>query len=294
MSVPALVILTPPRSFSSVVGAMIGQHPDMYGMPETNMFTSETVKSMIAGYSRAGDQARHGLLRILAQLHDGEQTVESVDRAQQWLHGHSSWSIKQLCDHIRELVKPKIIVEKSPRLVAKVMYLRHIHNMYTDALFLHLTRHPRSMAQSQINITSRNDEWNGRLDPSKIQPQNWWERWQRNITEFTSILPEGQCMRIKGEDLLSYPDIYLPQIAEWLGVRTDNEAIAAMKRPEDSPYACMGPENALYGNDINFLQSPKLRTGKIEEPSLIGPLEWSPDQTFSPAVISLARQFGYS
>ena len=101
-------------------------------------------------------------------------------------------------------------------------------------------------------------------------------------------------MRIKGEDLLSYPDIYLPQIAEWLGVRTDSEAIAAMKRPENSPYACMGPENALYGNDINFLQNPRLRTGKVEEPSLIGPLEWSPDQTFTPAVISLARQFGYS
>ena len=294
MSVPILVILTPPRSFSSVVGAMIGQHPDMYGMPETNMFTSDTVQAMIAGYNRAGDQARHGLLRILAQLHDGEQTVESIDRAQQWLHERSGWSIKRLCDHIRELVEPKIIVEKSPRLVSRVMHLRRIYDMYPDALFLHLTRHPRSMALSQLNITSRNDEWNGRLDSSKIQPQKWWEQWQRNITEFTSILAEGQCMRIKGEELLSDPDIYLPQIAEWLGVRTDSEAIAAMKRPEDSPYACMGPENALYGNDVNFLQNPKLRTGKIEEPSLIGPLEWSPDQAFSPAVISLARQFGYS
>ena len=294
MSAPALIFLTPPRSFSSVVGAMIGQHPDMYGMPETNMFSSDTVQAMIAGYNRAGDQARHGLLRILAQLHDGEQSVESIDRAQQWLLEQSYWSIKQLCDHIRGLVAPKIIVEKSPRLVTRVMHLRRVYDMYPDALFLHLTRHPRSMAQSQINITSRNSEWNGRLDSSKIQPQNWWEQWQRNITEFTSMLPEGQCMRIKGEDLLSDPDIYLPQIAEWLGVRTDNEAIAAMKRPEDSPYACMGPENALYGNDINFLKSPKLRTGKIEEPSLTGPLEWSPDQTFSPAVISLARQFGYS
>jgi len=289
-----LVILTTPRSFSSVVGGMLGQHPDLYGMPETNMFTSDTVQGMIAGYNRAGDQARHGLLRILAQLHDGEQTVESIDRAQQWLHEHSGWSIKQLCDHIRELVAPKIIVEKSPRLVSRVMHLRRVYDMYPDALFLHLTRHPRSMAQSQINITSRNSEWNGRLDSSKIQPQKWWEQWQRNITEFASMLPEGQCMRIKGEDLLSNPDIYLPQIAEWLGVRTDNEAIAAMKRPEDSPYACMGPENALYGNDVNFLKNPKLRTGKVEEPSLIGPLEWSPDERFSPALISLARQFGYS
>jgi hypothetical protein len=101
-------------------------------------------------------------------------------------------------------------------------------------------------------------------------------------------------MRIKGEELLSNPDIYLPQIAEWLGVRTDGEAIAAMKHPEDSPYACMGPENALYGNDINFLQNPVLRPGKVVEASLRGELEWAPGQTFSPAVTRLARQFGYT
>lgn len=289
-----LVILTSPRSFSSVVGGMLGQHPDMYGMPETNLFTADTVQSLIVGYNMVGDQARHGLLRTLAQLHDGEQTVESIDTAQQWLHEHSHWTTKQVFDHIRESVQPKIVVEKSPRMVRRVMHMRRVYEMYPNASFLHLTRHPRSMAQSQVNITSRNDEWGGRLDSSKIKPQNWWEQCQQNIMEFTSILPEGQCMRIKGEDLLSNPKIYLPQIAEWLGVRTDIEAIEAMMRTEESPYACMGPENALYGNDINFLKNPKLRPGRVKEASLLGPLEWAPDQKFSPSVVRLARELGYS
>jgi len=289
-----LVILTPPRSFSSVVGGMLGQHPDMYGMPETNLFTAGTIESLIAGYDRIGDQARHGLLRILAQLHDGEQTVESIDRAQHWLHSHSHWTTKAVCDHILELVHPRILVEKSPRMVPRLANLERVYRMYPNASFLHLTRHPRAMAQSQIKITSRNDEWGGRLDSSKIQPQKWWETCQQNILAFTSRLPEGQCMRIKGEELLSNPDIYLPQIAEWLGLRTDGEAIEAMKHPEDSPYACMGPENALYGNDINFLQNPVLRPGKVVEASLRGELEWAPGQKFSPAVTRLARQFGYT
>lgn len=289
-----LVILTSPRSFSSVVGGMLGQHPDLYGLPETNLFTADTVQSLIAGYNMVGDQARHGLLRTLAQLHDGEQTVDSIDRAQQWLHDHSHWTTKQVCNHLHELVQPKILVEKSPRMVRRVGHLKRVYYMYPHASFLHLTRHPRSMAQSQINITSRNKEWNGRLDANKIKPQNWWGQCQQNILEFTSMLPEGQCMRIKGEDLLSEPDVYLPQIAEWLGVRTDMEAIESMKHPENSPYACMGPENALYGNDINFLQNPKLRSGRVKEASLVGPLEWAPDQIFTPAVIKLARQFGYS
>lgn len=294
MTSTLLIILTPPRSFSSVVGGMLGQHPDMYGMPETNLFTAETLEALIAGYDRIGDQARHGLLRILAQLHDGEQTVESIDRAQRWLRSNSHWTTKAVCDHILELVHPRILVEKSPRMVPRLANLERVYRMYPDASFLHLTRHPRAMAQSQIKITSRNDEWGGRLDSSKIQPQKWWETCQQNIMAFTSRLPEGQCMRIKGEDLLSNPDVYLPQIAEWLGVRTDSEAIEAMKHPEDSPYACMGPENALYGNDINFLQNPKLRPGRVAEASLRGELEWAPGQMFSPTVTRLARQFGYT
>lgn len=32
-----LFILAPPRSFTSVVCAMIGQHPDMCGLPEVNL-----------------------------------------------------------------------------------------------------------------------------------------------------------------------------------------------------------------------------------------------------------------
>ena len=101
-------------------------------------------------------------------------------------------------------------------------------------------------------------------------------------------------MRIKGEDLLSNPDIYLPQVAEWLGVRTDKAAIEAMKHPENSPYACMGPENATLGNDINFQKSPGLRPGKVSEASLQSPMEWMPNEMFSPNILRLARQLGYS
>ena len=36
-----LFILAPPRSFTTVTSAMIGQHPEMYGLPETNLFVAE-------------------------------------------------------------------------------------------------------------------------------------------------------------------------------------------------------------------------------------------------------------
>ena len=35
-----------------------------------------------------------------------------------------------------------------------------------------------------------------------------------------------------------------------------------MLRPEDSPYAGLGPPLAAYGNDPKFIFSPKFRPGK--------------------------------
>jgi hypothetical protein len=198
MTDPILIILAGPRSFSSVVSAMLGQHPQMYGLMELNLFAADTVANMLRGYRMAGDQARHGLLRVLAQLHHGEQTPETIDAAQQWLMKQRNQTTKAIMDHIIDMVSPKIAVEKSPRITFRPDHLARAAEMYPGAFFLHLTRHPRTMCQSQIKITSRNQQWGGKLDSKQIKPQNWWMATQNNILQFSETLAEGQYMRIKG------------------------------------------------------------------------------------------------
>ena len=53
-----------------------------------------------------------------------------------------------------------------------------------------------------------------------------------------------------------------------MGLRTDDEAIKAMKHPENSPYACVTPSPIYGGNDPKFMRNPKMRFGKVKEPSL--------------------------
>ena len=286
-------ILCPLRSFSSVVCTMLGQHPDMYGFPELNLFIADTLGGVM-NIHRLRPHGAHGLYRTLAQLHDGEQTEASVSRAIEWVEQRRSWSSKQVLDYILDWIVPRIGVDKSPRTVMKPEYLRRMHATYPDANYLHLVRHPRSTAISTKELLKRNDEWEGLFDADWVDPERVWLRTHKNVVDFAATLPEGQCMRIKGEDLLSDPHLYLPQIAEWLGIRTDRETIEAMLHPEQSPYACFGPENAKYGNDPNFLGKPAFRGGRIKEPSLEGDLDWAPGQQFSKPVLKLAREFGYS
>lgn len=256
-----------------MVSTMIGQHPDLYCYPELHIFVADTVGEVLdreAGKGRnyAGPP---GALRALAELHDGVQTATTVIRAGSWLLERRHWTTKQLFDHYLELVAPRMGIEKSPVTCMKPSFIQRVYAYYPDAYFLHLTRHPISTKKSMDEFFDKRKEVKsktGKKRSFELDNMFIWYRMHRNIMEFSENLPPGQLMRLKGEDILSDPDLYLPQIAEWLGIRTDRAAIEEMKHPENSPYACVGPSPTRGGNDGKFMRSPALRSGKVREPSL--------------------------
>jgi hypothetical protein len=218
-----------------------------------------------------------------------------------------------MLESLSRFVAPKTLVEKSPSTVFRVEYMRRLYSMFPQARFLQLTRNPIAQGRSVIemirvagekgpvpywmlNLASypywpKSDRPERNLD---IDPQRGWYALNSNICEFLKSVPQGQQMRVKGEDLLSEPDLVLGQIAKWLGVRRDARAIRAMMHPERSPYAMFGPPNAYMGNDGAFLAQPHLRPKRAVEPSLDGPLEWSSEgHALMPEARALAEHFGY-
>jgi len=314
-----LIILCPLRSFSSVTCGILGQHPDLYGLPELNLFVADTVGDFLMLHrQKERPQGLHGLKRTLAQLHAGVQTEETVMDARRWLNERQDWTTGQLYEYILEAVAPRIGVDKSPITVMRRDHMERAYAMFPQANFLHLTRHPVSAKRSiQDFFTKRSEvvrtkqpaEGKGQGHPPSMadsfeklvqthidqvmDPFKLWLDTHRRIIDFTDQLPAGQSMRIQGEVLLSDPDLYLPQIAEWLGVRTDEEAVEAMKHPENSPYASLGPLGARFGNDVKFLKSPKLRQGKVIPPTLEDDQSLFLGQDYSSEIVDLGHLMGY-
>ncbi|MBD1907635.1 sulfotransferase [Funiculus sociatus GB2-A5] len=295
------IILSPPRSFSSVVSTMIGQHPQLYGFPELHLFVGDTIDEVIKHHeTRRRPEGPPGLLRTIAEIHSGAQTTSTVLKARLWLDERRDWPVKKLYDYMLEKISPQIGVEKSPITVVTRQFIERAYSCFPTANYLHLTRHPISARKSIIEMVERKRKAT-KVDPSsgiKLDPLRFWFNTHRNIMNFCNTLPLGQSIRIKGEDVLSEPDLYLPQIADWLGLRTDSEAIEAMKHPENSPYARVGPIMARGGNDVKFMHSPALRPGKIREPSLKDELEKGElkdivDDEFAEKLINFAKQLGY-
>ncbi|UOM35544.1 sulfotransferase [Acuticoccus sp. I52.16.1] len=291
-----LFILCPPRSFSSIVCGILGQHPQCYGLPELNLFLAEDLRSLWHG-PMSMPIFRDGLLRALAELHDGEQTEDTIMRARAWISAHFEWDVPRLLAHIQELVGPKILVEKSPSTVSRPDYMARLRTLYPNANILHLTRHPLSNGESIVALRDRFEALQAVARGPSSDPERMWTRAHELILHGTADCELGQAMRMQGEALLSDLACYLPQICEWLDIDTSPAAFEAMMHPEASPYATPGPRGAPRGNDPNFLQNPAIdpqRLARIRVPSLDDALPWASGEHFNERTRSLAMRFGYS
>jgi hypothetical protein len=305
-------ILAPPRSFSSVVCAMLGQHPQMYSLPELHLLHFDNVRQWF--YSSTGEQTRDadGLLRAVAELRFGGQTDATVQLARGWLQRRTHLSAGYVVETLARMAQPRILVEKSPSLTRHPRFLPCVRVMFPQARFIHLVRHPRGHGESVLKLMRELERhrlrprWLLKLAGAEapqaarprqagaIDPQHGWLERHQIICEFLEPIPQFQHIRVRGEDLLSAPDAHLKRIADWLQLRTDAEAIEAMKHPERSVFACPGPRGARLGNDPFFIENPILRPVRMDELTLDGPLRWRDDDTrFSEPVRQLARRFGY-
>ncbi len=187
---PPLFILGSPRSFTSLVCAMVGQHPEIYGVPELNLFVAETLEEYIDTFSGYRQIQQHGLLRVVSQLYAGEQNMISVDMARRWMMLRRTWNISDVYKELCQKVSPLRIADKSPVYGSSIDTLKRIQDAFPDACYLHLLRHPVTQGQSILNIAKGimamlADSIDYSTDPPTIDPQIMWYEMQKTILEFS-------------------------------------------------------------------------------------------------------------
>ncbi len=298
-----LFLLAPPRSYTSLINAMIGQHPEAFGLPELNLFNVRSVKDLWRRVSdEIGDDSnrRQGLLRAVAEIYGGEQTTSTIAMAQHWAAARQELPTGKIYKELVDKIHPLIPVEKSPAYTISFRRLARIYKTFPDARFIHLVRHPIPQCKSVMNLNDGIfalfvNSFEFTDDEAIVEPQIAWHDININILNFLDLVPKHQQMRIRGEKIMENPRKYFPIICRWLGIRDDENAIEEMMHPERSVFACFGPVNSLFGNDPNFLRGPTFRQHTPKLPLLSDPLPWRDDgQKLYPEVVGLAKEFGYS
>lgn len=289
-------VLAPPRSFSTITLALLAGHPQVFGFPELLAFANATVGDLVGGgtekkrYPEKFHKARlSGVYRAIAQVHEGVETEEAVARADEWLTRRAAWPMADVLEHLLEEVSPLVGAEKSPDTVATDETLARCLSHFPHARYLHLTRHPvttqRSMHEQEPKL------YTDRAVRVVGAASSWYLAHSR-IRDRLAVLPAGQWMRVRGEDLVREPESVLPAVLDWLGLDKSEAAIARMLQTEQWRFASLGPTGDLYGGDHTFLMRPRLRA--IPDP---GPVRfdtsWGLPQEMVRRMSNLAAELGY-
>lgn len=298
-----LFLLAPPRSFTSVINAMIGQHPQAFGLPELNLFAVDNMIDLWCPRVKEfnfNSKLRHGILRAVAEIYVGEQTDEAIEFAEHWCAAREHLSCGEVFNEIRQKIDPLIPVDKTPGYSIDYRRLERIYEVCPDARFIHLTRHPVKQCESTMALSDAMfPKFVNAIEYQEtravLEPQLAWHDLNINILNFLEQkVPGGQHMRVRGEEIMANPEEKLAEICRWVGIRDDAEAIDEMMHPERSPFACLGPVTALFGNDPNFLRRSNFKKHVPSVPPLDEPVSWRDDgKGLYPEVIELAREFGY-
>jgi len=299
-----LFVLAPPRSFTTLVTGMLSQHPQIYGGPELVLFYRPTLHRLWreGRNNRIDDaQIRHGILRFVAEVYFGEQSDEAIQGAEHWCAARQHLPNGEVFNELRRKVAPFHLIEKSPYYSINPEALQAINTHCPDARYLFLTRHPVAQGVSANTLSkgwyTRNlNSTDTRSGEVVYDPQTAWHDLNMITLRFLEAdIPPDRYRRVKGEDLLANPVEGLADICRWLGLRDDEAAMEGMQHPETSPFSCLGPISALFGNDPNFLRNPYFTpSARRAVPELDAPLPWRDDgYGLREEVITLAREFGY-
>lgn len=291
-----VLMLAPPRSYSTVSLAMLAGHPQLYGFPEMLVFTAPTVGEILKGVGRPANAAwiefgNVGIFRAVAQIHEVSQSSAAVERAMDWLQAHSDWESVALMNHLLRLVHPKTGLEKSPDTVRSERALNACLQAYPQSMYLHLTRHPVGTVQSMQK------NWARLLSPemskqmrSRVCLMSWYTCHLR-IVKALLDLPGDQWMRVRAEDLLREPRVWLPRVLDRLSLRHDNITIERMMQTDKWQFAQYNP-GAEGGGDYSFMRNPALRPVPAPAAELDSP-SWEISHEVRRRITLLARYLGY-
>jgi hypothetical protein len=277
---------------------MIGQHPELAGLPELKLFAYRTIGELEASLpqywrERGVTHRSPGLVRAIALFEFGDQTVNSLDSARVWLQKRSYWSGAEVLDALLERLEPRAGVEKSPETVETDAALTRMASAYPRARYLHLTRHPVTMQRSVEEHLNRTlGACSAHAQPMSIIAS--WVETHTRILRFAAALPSDRYLRVKAEDVLNDTRAQLLSIATWLRIRYDQEALSAMMHPEASPFASFGPRGSgiIGGNDPNFLRDPRLRQVEVLN-TITQPSGWIGNSTLWRMTVEVANRLGY-
>jgi hypothetical protein len=296
-----IFILTAPGLPGQTLAAMLARGGAAYDVPELNFLLAESVSGLMRDLVGIRAVQMHGILRALAQLLSGEQSLASVEMARRWMLRRGYQTTQNAFDEVLGMIKPRRLVMPLTAPLFEGPTQTRLALTYPAARYVRLLAHPHfygrhvsvdTLAQVAMQLAGAMDSGQR---PAVPDPQSLWLLFDQAADDLQDRLGANQMIPVKIESLLTEPEATLAQLARDLDLPSDAASVARMMQPELSAYAGAGPMGASVQGAVSSFAALKKAMPDPSSSRLDALMPWQLEgKPFSADTIARATAHGYA
>ena len=215
---PAAFILSSPRSGSTLLRVMLAGHPNLSSPPELHLLPFETMeeREQELGISHLGEGLKRAFMALKGiNAPESQELVENIIK--------ENLSITEVYQMLQQLAGDRLLIDKSPTYASNRETLERAENIFDNAKYIHLVRHPYAVIESFARMRMDKLITSDNRDPYQLAELIWKDS-NQNILDFSNEIDPSRYHLVHYEDLVSQPRKVMTDICEFLDVPF-NEAV---------------------------------------------------------------------
>jgi amino acid adenylation domain-containing protein len=247
---PAVFILSPPRSGSTLLRVMLAGHPRLFAPPELGLLFFNTLDEV--------DFTLQSLIRAIMQIKNCsvEEAKGIIDRYRQ-----QRLTSKQFYLWLQEEIGERILVDKTPNYALNPAVLERTEQEFENPLYIYLLRHPygmiRSYEEAKLDLI-KGDRILEKLSLTRREyAELTWLINHQNIIEFLKKIPDRRQYKVIFEDLVTRPREIITGICGFLGLDVHPDMLRPYKDKKQRMTDGIYSEGIMIG-DVKFHRHKKI------------------------------------
>ncbi|AOY79861.2 type I polyketide synthase [Moorena producens JHB] len=212
-------LLCSPRSGSTLLRVMLAGHRDLFCPPELHLLPFETMaeRNQSLGSTHLGEGLARAFMEIMNL--DAQASTTLVEEITE-----QDWSIQKVYGRLQELTGKRTLVDKSPTYAGSIETLRHGEDLFEEAKYIHLVRHPYAVIDSFVKNRMDKIFGNDEVDPYWLA-EEVWTTCNRNILDFFEEIAPSNHHLVYYEELVKQPAKVMARLCEFLGIPFDEAVL---------------------------------------------------------------------
>jgi thioesterase domain-containing protein len=258
---PALFLISPPRSGSTLLRVMLAGHPRLFAPPELELLAFETMAERRQAFAGRDAYRVEGAIRALMEargegVEEARREIEACER--------EAMPVERFYRLLQEAIGDRLLVDKTASYAWDPATLRRAEDLFDGPRYLHLIRHPAGTIHS-FEEAKLDQIYFAGLDslPRRALAELSWVIGHRRILELAAEVPAERFLTVHFETLVAEPRRVMEEICSFLGLPFN----PAMLSPYEARSARMTDglhaESRMLG-DVKFHQHSRIEAGVAE------------------------------